>query len=269
MFEPKFEKKNIQPALEQLATEKIKKITPISETLNTLRSEHLKEGVAPIKASVLSAKDYVEFAKNKDSKHAAINMVKIMQEGIEINYYGEPEELRSSGMINPEKKSYVISDCDSRDKWSLNYKSCVGTIMVGSNKEGKNISSLSHQDFKYILNNPAQFNEDMRQSIKKLVTLTEEGTRDFVIFGGKRWFPKEYLESIVLLGKICREEMGFNPVVISGPIYRANYPAEVYFENDSRRMFLVRPKEEENSYLQSFLASEIEKQPWYEEFKVG
>lgn len=261
MFESQFMKNN----LKRQPKKEVETFSDVS--LNSLKREHLKDGENPILASILSAEEFCDFSEKEESRHAAVNMAKIMK-GIGVDYYGEPVNLRSDGMKNPEKYSYVISDCDSQDKWSSGYKSCVGTIMAGRNKEGMNISNLSHQDFKYILNNPTQFNEDMRQSMQKFIALTEDGTRDLVIFGGKRWFPKKYVQGIKLLGEMCREEVGFDPTVISGPGYEGDYPMEAYYENDTRHLYLVRPKESENVYLHSFLASEIGKQPWYKKFRA-
>lgn len=75
-------------------------------------------------------------------------------------------------------------------------------------------------------------------------------------------FMKNYLESIKLLSETAKKEIGFEPLVITGPKTEAKIYDHIFYDNNHRRLYLIRDKvkdkEADFNTIQSFLPSEIE-----------
>ena len=69
--------------------------------------------------------------------------------------------------------------------------------------------------------------------------------------------PFPALKSIKFLTEIIKKELGFEPLVITGP---KTIPTTdcVFYDNEKRRLYLMRGKNDFNA-MQSFTPSEIEK----------
>ncbi len=150
-----------------------------------------------------------------------------------VDYYGNDAVWKQFNQRNAGVDSYVISALDSSDKKSAGYADCTGLVAVGIDKEtGKNISILTHQDSKSVLNRNMPdagrdtFIADLSTSLTELRTRCESGSIDTVVFGG--WtegvgssvYPysaEEYKEMVMLIGSLSQNVLGIDPVVVVGP----------------------------------------------------
>lgn len=226
---------------------------------NTLKREHLREGVPAIMTAILTEEDFAISPAVK----------KIRESGDFVDYYGDPRDLEEKKMINNGYKSYVISACNENDKYSKRYKNCTSLLLVGTGENGREISVLSHQKPDNTINISEslqsldeKYEHDLRSSIREFIGLTESGTRDVVIFGGTRTHVEQHIASVQLLGSVCDEELGFQPVVITGPKdYRES--AAAYFDTQKRRLYFVRPEQDPKNN-NSFMPSQLDEQEWVE-----
>lgn len=258
MFEKIFEK----PIVSTLKQE--------PKPVNPLKSEHLKPGIKPIMACVGTID---EFKQNENERIGFFeNMIsKDISNTHNVNYYGSHEELIDQGFKNASSYSYVISKIDDLDKFSKSFINCTGIIITGCDKKtSKNISFLSHQDPAYFLGksfNKNKFTKDLREQLINLKEKSVEGTIDAVIVGGNyfkeeddRNFREDYFNSIKLLSKEVKEILGFEPVVMIGPkIIKSGKKDDVFYDNDNRRLYIIRPKVGDAT-TESFLPSDIENQ---------
>ncbi|MFH1608766.1 MAG: hypothetical protein ABH951_01965, partial [Patescibacteria group bacterium] len=173
------------------------------------------------------------------------------------------------------------------------YYDCTGVVAIGVDKEtGENVSFLSHQNPAFFVENKNErknFREDFIESMKNLRERCVPSTVDVVIFGGQKEkikfnladdgkFIKEldyqdeslfvrqefdvYKDSIRYLNYFISNEVGFSPVVMTGPNdnFNTDYHAlAVYFDNKNRRLHLIRPKQDSVNN-ESFMADEGENQ---------
>lgn len=230
--------------------EKVKEVNP-------LYSEHLAEGVRPIMASIVDS-------HHRDDQSTDA-MLSIMGQGENIDYFWLPENSRDT-MISPDKRTYIISGCDDKDKFSQNYIDCTGVVLVGTQRDTKKqISFLSHQDPKVILGKyQDQFRRDLSKRINELKELSTHNSIDAVIFGGQDIWFKKYKESIKLLSEICQKVLGFEPVVLVGPNTRIlKGDTDIYLDTQNRRVYLDRPEQRKDSN-QSYLPSQYDlaRQKW-------
>ena len=219
--------------------------------VNPLHSEHLAVGVRPIMASIVDS-----CRRDNQSTDAMLN---IMGQGENIDYFWLPESSRNT-MISPDKKTYIISGCDDKDKFSQNYVDCTGVVLVGTHRDTKKqISFLSHQDPKAIFGKyQDQFQRDLSKRIDELKELSTDNSIDAVIFGGQDIWFKKYKESIKLLSEICQKALGFEPVVLAGPNTRIlKGDTDIYLDTQNRRVYLDRPEQRKDSN-QSYLPSQFD-----------
>ncbi|MCK9351729.1 MAG: hypothetical protein WCT49_05160 [Candidatus Paceibacterota bacterium] len=234
--------------------------------LNTLKSEHLNEGVRPIIAGVGTLS---EFYQEEDS------IVRKIFKGPEndttlddVNYFDSPENLTNRNYKNPSEDSYVISPVNDKDKISRSYRDCTGIAVSGVDKEtGKNISFLSHQDPKYFLSeqNTDAFFKDLEGQIAELKKQCLPGTIDAVIFGGNYYvgrkggkFSKNYIGSINILSTKISPLLGFTPAVITGP-KTGDGGESIYFDNENRRLYIVRLRVGDSG-TESYMPADIKDQ---------
>jgi hypothetical protein len=65
------------------------------------------------------------------------------------------------------------------------------------------------------------------------------------------------------LNHIVFEKVGFSPVVMSGPNdnFKTNkHSLNIYFDNENRRLYMLRPKQEDSKKNEAFSASDVENQ---------
>ncbi len=228
-----------------------------AKEINPLHNEHLAEGVRPIMASIVDSYD-------RDSQSTEA-MLRIMNRGENVDFFWLPESSRDT-MVSPDKKTYIISGCDDKDKFSQNYIDCTGVILVGTQRDTeKQISFLSHQDPKAISGKyQDRFRRDLSKRINELKELSADNSIDAVIFGGQDIWFKKYKESVKLLSEICQKVLGFEPVVLAGPNTRIlKGDTDIYLDTQNRRVYLDRPEQRKDSN-QSYLPSQYDlaRQKW-------
>ncbi|HNW71705.1 MAG TPA: hypothetical protein PKZ36_00145 [Candidatus Paceibacterota bacterium] len=217
-----------------------------TEKINPIKYEYLRDGVKPITSCLC----------NKDELDA------------------ETKEMIENYKKNADGVS-KISECNDHNKWSEeSFLYCTGTIISGIEKNtNKNISIMIHRNpskfLEYHTNNTDVIRENflkkISESIKDIKERCEPKTIDCVIFGGNDG-DDLYKKSITILGEICSKELGFEPVVLTGPKIsseiinkeRLNF-TDIYFDNDNRRIFVVRTQQKSTAN-ESYLPSEIKKQ---------
>ncbi|NVN97135.1 hypothetical protein HXX01_02795 [Candidatus Nomurabacteria bacterium] len=250
---------------------------------NTLKSEHLNSEFKPIIGGIY---DGDSFDQNIDE---LVNSFK--KNGEFVNFVAKEKELQEKNFLNNGAGKYVISPCDSLDKYSLSYLDCTGIVAVGVDKKtGKNVSFMSHQDPEVFLRDEEtkqKFKKDLSDSIDKLIASSVQDSVDVVIFGGQyerqsHDMPDDnfrlgvdntddyledsyslYLKSIKFLNFNLSKQLGFSPVVMTGPndnFYSFNNATNVYFDNENRRLYLIRPKQEVSKKNEPFVASSVEQQ---------
>ncbi len=219
--------------------------------------EHLKSGIKPI---IVSVSGYLD-----DYKDNLPIYEKIQKEGDHVHWSAEDDYFKEHNMASPWSETYVISDCNAKDKWSGNYNTCLGFAIVGKDKTiGENISLLSHLSPDIFLQKGWQekFKNDISNSIKKLTEKSEAQTIDSLLFGGLYHddgnYKDQYDEAIRFIGEILKQELGFEPIVATGPNFKLEKGGTiVYLDTKNRRLYLDRPYQENNLLNHPYKPSEI------------
>jgi hypothetical protein len=236
-------------------------LSKIESDIDVLRSEHLKEGIRPIIASVESINTFPVMPNPGDVVY--------------VDLYANKEEVLKNGLKKEGNEDYVISQVDENDKFSHSFADCTGIIAVGlETKSGHNISFMSHQNPEYFLNKKVvKFVVDLQHSLGEIKNRCEEGTIDVIIIGGryakvrdygqsnvpdKDIFIREYINSIKLISGNVRDELGFYPVIIGGPKLSPSYD-NVFLDTQNRRLYIKRNNEKSTpDFLESFNADDID-----------
>lgn len=248
------------------------------EPINPLKNEHLKEGIKPIIGGV-----YDRHNLDRDTEYFLDNF---KREAEFVNFGAGEKNLKENRMLNSGKDTYVISPCDSKNKYSLSYLDCTGVVVVGLDKEtGKNVSFLSHQNPESFLNDEevrSKFKKDLLSDLDTMYSRCLPNTIDIVVFGGKKEtdlpipddnfkigfdnideFMKgpydDYAKSLRFLNFVISQKVGFSPVAMIGPSDNFKTPyhgLSVYFDNENRRLYMLRPKQESENN-EPFLASDV------------
>lgn len=257
---------------EIFSSQEPEKITNPVESKNPLKSEHLKEGVNPIIASVATPEQVKKYpgAEREIYTNIRLDESKTNSDQLKtrnVNYYDDPTDLIIQNFKNRREWTYVISPIDKLDKFSMSFVNCTGLIATGREKEtGENISFLSHEDPDHFLSRKERkikFQNDLKERLEELKEKSTEGTVDVVIIGGnyfknKRDYKNKYIDSITLLSEKVSKIFGFEPVVMTGPKTVGGMD-NVYYDNEHRRLYIVRP-EVGNGTTENFLSSDIKDQ---------
>lgn len=232
---------------------------------DTLRSEHLKEGVRPIVACV---GDELQFAPDEQREYWGYRGISgRLKAAHNVDYFEDPDRLRDNGYLNSGERSYVVSTVDERDKYSVKFRNCTGVAVVGTDRETqKNISLLSHEDPDHFLSsgdNALRFAHDLRERLREVKTQCEDGTIDAVIIGGNHFgdvghYADKYRSSVALLTGEVYRVFGFAPVVITGP-KTVSGEDDVYLDTVNRRLYIMRPTVGDTT-TESFRPSDIDAQ---------
>ncbi len=245
------------------------------KTPNTLKSEHLKEGVLPIIASIGTHEDFDEFIGS--------DFFTEDREWDDVDYLASPDDLVRKNFKNNGRKSYVISPLDDLNKFSTQFRNCTGVVVSGKDKQtGKYLSFLSHEDPQFFTDpkNLEIFTDDLKKLLREVKEKCEEGTIDAVVVGGNHFtslfdenddsdarkeqekqdafFRKKYQESIEILSREIFEMFRFEPVIIVGPkmTHGEDY---VYYDNEQRRLYIFRPRTGDSS-SESYLPGDYSQQ---------
>lgn len=246
------------------------------DSLNTLKCEHLKEGVTPIMGCIYDR------AAMTDKDIAFFDNFK--KDAVVVNYLTE----------------YAMSKVGEENKYSEQYFDCSAVYAVGIDKNtGENISFLSHQDPEKIFKNTdilLNFKKDLNKKIEELIDRSMPSSTDIVILGGNKDIKYDedlktdmdnmdprriqeimekieagpfelYRESISFLSKIIFEKLNFYPTVISGPNSNVkdddpthNNALDLYCDTKNRRIYQIRVKntsENNESYSGKDINSKI------------
>lgn len=226
----------------------------VQKSAEVVRGVHL-EGVKPVYGCLID-KDSIDPL----SKRA---IFEVTENGENVDYFAQPKDVTEKGMRSPERYSYVISAVNEKPKFSEGFKNCTGVVIVAKDKETKKeISIMSHQDPKKFLEEWREtFILDLSQTIRGLQDRALPNTIDALVFGGKykSMNDYDYKDSVKLLSSICKAELGFEPVVITGPNLESD-ETNAYFDTARRRFYLVREKQTGNASNNSFAPSEMHKE---------
>jgi hypothetical protein len=249
----------------------MKSFSPESEAVIP-RIEHLKVGVPAIMACVGTIE---QFRRNPGAEKFAFQEGRQELSGADnVNFYGYPHVLAEQNFKNPEDNSYVISPIDGLDKFSQWFGNCTGLVVAGYDKQtGENLSFLTHQNPAYFLGLDADrdsFVSDLRKHLSELKEKCGEGTIDAAIVGGTYFKGEDhednqihrenYLDSIELLSGEVSSILGFEPIVMTGPkTVSLGVRDNVFYENQSRRLYISRPKVGDGS-TESFTPGNIKEQ---------
>jgi hypothetical protein len=245
----------------------------MNEGLNTSKpNEHLNlniKGVKPIVACVGSQYDYYN---SEQTSFIRKNFYKHSNNAHNIDYDGIPDDLEKRNFLNGGWNTYVLSIVDNSNKFSEGFCDCTGIVIAGIDKEtGKNISFLSHQDPKaFLFNKKDDFINHLKQRLIEIKDRCVAGTTDAVVVGGNYLngtdrkgfhYKQKYLNSVKLLSLEIKNVLGFEPVIINGPKTIIGQD-DLYYDNENRRLYFVRP--EVNYKTGSFNNSKIEaeKKKW-------
>ena len=264
---------------------------PNKEEINTLKGEHLKEGISPIMGGIYNDKELMDEDNNffnEFKKNATF-----------VNFKSNPDEASRNRFLNSGKETYVISAIDKTNKYSKDFYSCTSVYGVGIDKDtGENISFVTHQDpDKFLKNTNIQndFKDDLCKTIDELTSRSIPGSVDVVLLGGNKnisyadpinsidmdkMTPQQaynfieqqdsgpmdkYRRSIKYMGKIISDKLNFIPVVITGPNsnvkendFTHSNELVLYFDTQNRRVFQVRPRNDSKNN-ESFSSSDVDK----------
>jgi len=156
--------------------------SPNKEPLNTLKSEHLNEGVKPIIGGIY---DRIEMT-DKDREF----FKEFKKNATFVNYLINPDDAKKEGFYNSGRGTYVISSIDNENKFSEKYFDCTAIYATGIDiNTGESISFLSHQNPEQFLKNDnilSNLKEDLTKSLNELIGRCKPGSIDVVILGGNR-----------------------------------------------------------------------------------
>ncbi len=257
--------------------------------INTLKSEHLNEGVKPIIFCVGTIQDF----QNDPGPVRKIDRPGDDENIANVDYWAKHKKLISENFKNAKYQSYVISPADEKNKISKSYRDCTGVVLSGIDKEtNKAISILTHQDPTYFLADESHANKffsDLEERVIELKKRCVPGTIDAGIFGGNyavsdkyddRWddeasneqFRENHYDSITSISDELFDMLGFEPVIFTGPKTNTEGDSndDVFFDNENRRLYIVRP-EVGNVTTESYLPSDVNKQSkkWEDEWEAS
>lgn len=233
-------------------------------------TSEIKKGFKPIIACIVDPESLDSSTKK--------TLLLIEKNGQFIDWDAEEPFWKENNISNAGKESYVLSECNDRDKYSKRYQNCIGIVVVGEEVgSDRQISIMSHQCPRKIVGDiKEKFIKDLIEKIEEIKSRSKEGSVDVVIFGGqirnyndfvilgkhiKRYNDFYYKESIELLNKIFTRKLNLKPTVMTGPNQHPREgPTEVHFDTQNRRLFIFRPFQENNNLNQSYLPDDIKKQ---------
>ncbi|MCX6795562.1 MAG: hypothetical protein NT165_02455 [Candidatus Falkowbacteria bacterium] len=191
------------------------------------------------------------------SPYDQVNLDFIKERGDNLDWDAGAEVHLENNMKNAGQGSYIISEGNEKDKFSLGYGDCLGFAMVGKDAEGKEISLMSHKKPENAFGpKKEEFENDLSERINDFLSKVDKDTVDAVIFGGHRGGNK-YKESIKTMGAILQERIGFEPTVMTGPNLALSM-TDAYLDTKNRRLYIVRGEQDNSRLNEDFLPSQID-----------
>ncbi|OGZ43882.1 MAG: hypothetical protein A3J55_00420 [Candidatus Ryanbacteria bacterium RIFCSPHIGHO2_02_FULL_45_17b] len=181
----------------------------------------------------------------------------IKKEGVNIDWHATQGELEKRDMKHGcDDGSYAISPVDSKDKYSEGYFICLGIVAVGRNREGENISFMSHQNpgATFVEEIEEKFSVNLAECLTTLKEQSIEGSIDIVFLGGQyprfdssiteEYYWDAYEESMNKMRDIVFSTINIEPTIITGPKTEEDATKEnetnAYFSTHDRRLYVVQ-----------------------------
>ena len=238
------------------------------ETLNTLKEndtallqndgtrEYLRQDIQPIMTSIGMSNEH----QDESGKLQRLFRNETVPGVEDLFFAANPRELSEKSILNGGDMTYLISQIDNKDKFSMGYFNCTGLIVIGRDKVNhENISFMSHEDpDRFLKDKKDQFLQDLSTRLDDLKAQCEEGTIDAVIIGGNYMKDRttlssdesglsvqvessmaDYVKSINLLNEVVVHKLGFQPFVPIGPKTTDGCDS-IFLDNKNRRVFIGR-----------------------------
>ncbi|MDE2399952.1 MAG: hypothetical protein KGL67_03020 [Patescibacteria group bacterium] len=217
---------------------------------------HLKEGVKPIFVCIGTLEDFrkskefdEESFKKADYSHLDNNfgLVNRDNDNLEnIDWFGKEHEFQENGFLHAGEGTYVMSQVNGSNKMSDAIFSCT-SLIVGGIEQGtnKNISFLTHQVSTPRFLNKAQFLNDLKLRLDEVKDKCIPQTVDAVILGGHTdggLAGVDYHQAVDLISEEVQSFFTFKPKIINGPKTIAHEEDVVFYDNDNRRVYFIRPE---------------------------
>lgn len=214
-----------------------------------------REEFKPIRACIIDSTKIDPQTQNIFSK--------IEMNGQFIDYYEGQGYYKENNIKNAGNLTYVISECNEKDKYSIEYHDCTGVIVVGEETDGnKQISFMSHQEPSLFLDSKKEkFVQHLIEGSKEIKNKVKEQSIDVVIFGGDKG-DDIYKKSIKFLGDVLTKEFGIEPTIMTGPnshFQSSTEDTRVYFDTQNRRLYIARPFQENNKVNENYFPTELDK----------
>lgn len=181
------------------------------------------------------------------------------------------EQLRQAGMIQGyygNGRFFVVSDVDSRNKFSEDYKTCHGLVLSGETTDGERISSMFHINPK-IMQTTESF-DSLLTALKYILTEIKlncvDGSIDTVTYGGLAAFKSEapraldsstsaaadYKTMYDSLNNLVDDVLGFRLRIAEPPQVAAaadgtGYKTIAFFDNKTNHLHLIRYNSDQHS----------------------
>lgn len=201
----------------------------------------------------------VDFKEIDDSTKIIINSM--VKDGINVSYFGSKDYYKEKNMKSDGFKTYAISECNNKNKFSDSYLDCTGVIVAGKNEKGEEVSFMTHQDPESIFSKKHQLNfiKDLATTLDEMKNLCIPGSIDVVMFGGNpRKNLTNYEKSIKYIGIILQGKLGIDPTVLTGPnIDVSVMGADAFYNTKDRLLYIIRMNQGTTRLNESYLASEF------------
>lgn len=253
--------------------ERLKQSTSSSENPNPLYSEHLSEDAKPIIICAMDD-DFDELIELSDND--------LEVEEIDHGYIAAQGPESGEGIWNSTEWLGVISEVNTNNKFSAEYRSCVGLVVVGTAKDtGENLSFLLHIDAQYFFGSAETFTSAIRNKLKVISDSCLNGTIDAVMYGGRADMDSgehsidakthEYNKALDIISGEIVTHLGFEPIVYRPKSLRyGRQGTVVYFDNANRRLFLAQEERDLQKKAKIFIPSQKEiAVPKYENLLSG
>lgn len=240
------------------------------EAIDTLRWDHLTDKKDTILTCVHGDSNTDFWLKENESKM-----------GDDIFYYKPGVHNRASSrdvwifktVLEEYDYCSIISQINTRNKFSKWYYDCTGIVAIGKDKEtGENISFLTHQHPMYLLGElpKEKFKQAVNATLEILRERSVQWSIDIVILWGigyltwseDRNFAEKsfwkYTKIIEWLSDIIFSIMGFYPVAVCSPwIFRSNDGSkDIFIDTQKRQIHFLKPTRKNDCNV-SYVANKV------------
>ncbi len=208
-------------------------------------------------------------AETYGGQHKIISEIKA--QGEHLDFY--QIQMTSFEGVRGFENVYSISPIDSRDKYSLSYRNCTGMVFSGIDKNtGEKISFITHQNPHEVSRRGAtadKFIQDLSLTIEELIEKSKPNSVNGLGFGGNNPHGggfeemgfEDYINSVELIGEVCKKKLGFEIPMRTGPATtpnpKGNWDTDVFFRNGNGELYIVREKSKNPSLDEQYLPSQI------------